>query len=183
MEDSALTALAMDPVFQKLSTLEQVKVQAQVLVPIIRALRKELGKERADQIVNGALRDWQRRIFESIGSQIKGTAAQKFSAIMSGMAQGIGSDVDFQDPDGNKVDYKDLKPRGESFDFNIVGCRYADFFRKLGEPELGAMLLCDGDFDVIDAVGGSEVTLKRTQTIMKGASYCDFRYRMKAGKP
>lgn len=180
--DESLAALTMDPVFRKLTTLEQVKVQAQVLVPVIRALRKELGKERADQIVNGALRDWQRGIFQAIGSQINGSGTEKFNAIMSGMAQGIGNDVDFQDPDGNKVTYKDLKPKGERFDFNITGCRYADFFRKLGEPELGAMLLCDGDFDVIDAVGGSEVSLTRSQTIMKGASYCDFRYRMKAAK-
>lgn len=64
-------------------------------------------------------------------------------------------------------------------EFNITGCRYADFFRQLGEPELGALLLCDADFDVAE-VGSPEVTLTRTQTIMKGANYCDFRYRLKS---
>jgi hypothetical protein len=56
----------------------------------------------------------------------------------------------------------------------------ADFFRQLGGPELGAMLLCDVDVD-IEVVGGHEVKMTRTQTIMKGARYCDFRDRLKVG--
>jgi hypothetical protein len=40
----------------KVSLLEGVKIQAQVLVPVIRALRREIGTERANQIVSAALR-------------------------------------------------------------------------------------------------------------------------------
>jgi hypothetical protein len=40
----------------KISLLELAKIQAKVLVPVIRALRKELGTERANQIVADALR-------------------------------------------------------------------------------------------------------------------------------
>jgi hypothetical protein len=61
----------------------------------------------------------------------------------------------------------------------ITGCRYADFFRALGEPELGAVLLCEADNHMVE-VGSPEVEMTRTQTIMKGAKYCEFRYRMKA---
>ena len=73
-----------------------------------------------------------------------------------------------------------IKSLALALEFNITGCRYADFFRRLGEPELGAVLLCDVDVD-IEAVGGDEVKMTRTQTIMKGAKYCDFRYRLKTG--
>ena len=65
------------------------------------------------------------------------------------------------------------------YEFNITGCRYADFFRELGEPELGALLLCDMDLHFIEQVGAPDVELTRTQTIMKGASYCDFRFKLK----
>jgi hypothetical protein len=34
------------------------------------------------------------------------------------------------------------------------------------------------DFDLA-AVGTPDMELKRTQTIMQGASYCDFRYKLK----
>jgi hypothetical protein len=70
----------------------------------------------------------------------------------------------------------------EHWDFNITGCRYADFFRRLGEPELGALLLCEQDIHVTDVVGRPDVKLERTQTIMKGAQYCDFRWSMNRGE-
>ena len=44
-----------------------------------------------------------------------------------------------------------------------------------------AVLLCETDRD-IEEVGSPEVELKRTQTIMQGAKYCDFRYRFKLGE-
>jgi predicted ArsR family transcriptional regulator len=40
------------------------------------------------------------------------------------------------------------------------------------------VLLCESDHHVVAAVG-SDVALTRTQTIMQGAVYCDFRYRMR----
>ena len=49
-------------------------------------------------------------------------------------------------------------------------------FRALGEPELGALLICETDHDIIAASGG-EVSLRRDQTLMQGAPSCTFRYR------
>ena len=71
-----------------------------------------------------------------------------------------------------------LKDDGTVREYNVVRCKYAEFFRELGEPELGGILLCDSDFHIAD-IGGAEVEFKRTQTIMQGAPYCDFRYRFK----
>ena len=48
----------------------------------------------------------------------------------------------------------------------------------MGLGDIGDLLSCnrDGDF----CIGyNPEMELERTQTIMKGASHCDFRYRMK----
>jgi len=58
----------------------------------------------------------------------------------------------------------------------VTRCRFAEFFRALGEPELGALLICETDFDIA-AAGGSEVSLTRDRTIMQGASSCTFRYK------
>jgi len=49
-----------------------------------------------------------------------------------------------------------------------------------GEPELGFLLVCTGDFAVADGFG-SDIKRARTQTIMQGADHCDFRYRRDAG--
>src|SRR3984885_13300356 len=46
------------------SVLQQAKIQAQVLVPLVKALQGELGEERANAIVRKALRDLYRRYGE-----------------------------------------------------------------------------------------------------------------------
>jgi hypothetical protein len=61
---SVLDDYLVDP---RLSLLEKTRIQAQVLVPVLRALRSELGKERADAIVRQALRDWSKQLFAAIG--------------------------------------------------------------------------------------------------------------------
>jgi hypothetical protein len=67
------------------------------------------------------------------------------------------------------------------FAFNVTRCRYAEMYRELGIPELGAVLSChrDGEFcrGYNPAIG-----FERTQTIMQGATHCDFRYTL-AGIP
>ena len=65
----------------------------------------------------------------------------------------------------------------EALEFDVTHCRFAEFFRALGEPELGALLVCATDFDIVTA-GGSEVRLTREQTLMQGAACCDFRYEL-----
>jgi len=64
----------------------------------------------------------------------------------------------------------------EALEFDLTQCRFAEFFRALGEPELGALLVCETDFDVAVA-GGGEVAFRRDHTIMQGAQSCTFRYK------
>jgi hypothetical protein len=59
---------------------------------------------------------------------------------------------------------------------NVTGCRYAQFYKEMGVPELGFLLVCGADFPMAEGFGG-DIRLTRTQTIMQGASYCDFRYQ------
>lgn len=156
---------------EQISLLDQAKIQAQVLLPVLRALREELGRERADEIVTRALRDWSREMFLKVGASLPGTPRQKWERLNADSLPRIGSDVDFEPVEQSE----------QRFDFDIRGCRYAEFFRQLGEPELGAVLLCEADFHMAE-VAGEEVELERTQTIKKGAPDCDFRYRLKSGK-
>jgi hypothetical protein len=39
----------------------------------------------------------------------------------------------------------------EALEFDVTRCRFAEFFRTLGEPELGALLICETDFDIAAA--------------------------------
>jgi hypothetical protein len=153
----------------EISLLDQVKIQAQVLVPLLKALRAELGEERANKLVTTALRDWSRDMFLRVGALMPGSPKEKWAALNAAAMPRIGTDVDFEF----------LQQAPDAMEFNVTGCRYADFFRALGEPELGAVLLCEADNHMVE-VGSPEVEMTRTQTIMNGAKYCDFRYRMKS---
>ncbi|MCK4976541.1 MAG: L-2-amino-thiazoline-4-carboxylic acid hydrolase, partial [Anaerolineales bacterium] len=66
----------------------------------------------------------------------------------------------------------------DSFSFNVTRCRYAEMYVELGVPELGVLLSCNRDFALIEGFN-PEVNLTRTQTIMEGAPFCDFRFMLR----
>ena len=49
--------------------IERAKIQAQVLVPLVKALQAELGEQRANALVRKALGDVYRRLGESGGGR------------------------------------------------------------------------------------------------------------------
>jgi predicted ArsR family transcriptional regulator len=150
----------------RLSLLGKTRIQAQVLVPVLRALRSELGKERADAIVKQALRDWSKQLFAAIGDSVDGSPRRKWAAMHTALAEITEQEVTVEMRRHDK----------EALEFDVSHCRFAEFFRALAEPELGALLICEADFDIA-AAGGSDVSFTRDQTIMQGASSCTFRYK------
>jgi predicted ArsR family transcriptional regulator len=150
----------------RLSLLDKTRIQAQVLVPVLRALRAELGKEKADAIVKEALRGWSQELFAAVGDGVDGSPRRKWAEMHSAMAEITERDVTVETRRHDK----------EALEFDVTHCRFAEFFRALGEPELGALLICETDFDIA-AAGGGEVSFTREQTIMKGAPSCTFRYK------
>jgi len=79
---------------------------------------------------------------------------------------------------GNALEMDVLEESPERFSFNVTRCRYAEMYTALGVPELGALLSCNRDYSLVEGFNGA-VDLERTQTIMQGASHCDFRFRVK----
>jgi predicted ArsR family transcriptional regulator len=150
----------------KVSLLDKTRMQAQVLVPVLRALRAELGNEKADAIIKQALRDWSKHLFAAIGESIEGSPRRRWATINSV----------FGEVSGKEVEANILRHDKDALDIDVTSCRFAEFFRSLGEPELGALLICDADLDIA-SVGGGEVSLERAQTIMRGAPSCTFRYK------
>ena len=160
---SVLDDYLVDP---RLSLLEKTRIQAQVLVPLLRALRAELGDDTADAIVRQALRAWSKELFAAIGASVEGSPRRKWAAMHTAMAGITERDVTTEM----------IRHDKEALEFDITQCRFAEFFRALGEPELGALLICETDHDIA-AAGMGEVSFTRAQTLMKGAPSCTFRYK------
>jgi len=149
--------------------LKQVKIQAQAVVPLLRAFRAEIGEERANRIAYQALAAWRLEVARTLGAQYTGSPRERWQAATQASLPAILDDVEV----------RMLKQEETAVEFDIVGCRFAQFFRELGEPELGFALTCAFDDTNAAEIGQDEVAFTRTGTIMRGAERCDFRYALK----
>src|ERR1700721_728456 len=147
------------------SIIEQAKIQAQVLVPLVKALQAELGETRANNIVRKALGDIYRRHGEAFWQ------AKDEKNLGNIMASAFATYAR-----GDALDYRVIEQSEDAFEIDVRGCRYAEFYKELGEPGLGFLLVCSAACDTADGVS-PDIQLTRTQTIMQGASHCDFRYK------
>ncbi len=146
------------------SVLEQAKVQARVLVPLVKTLQAELGEERANAIVRRALG----AIYRNLGQEWwRAQAASSLGEKMASAFQMYAA--------GDALDYTVVNQSRDSFEIDVTRCRYAQFYKELGVPELGFLLVCGADFPMAEGFG-PDIKLTRTQTIMQGAGHCDFRY-------
>jgi L-2-amino-thiazoline-4-carboxylic acid hydrolase len=147
------------------SILQQAKIQAQVLVPLVKALQTELGEERANALVRKALRDLYHRYGEEFW---RATNEENLGKAMTSAFASFARD--------EALDTEVKQQSRDAFDLDVTRCRYAEFYNTLGEPELGFLLVCSADYFMAEGFG-PEIRLTRTQTIMQGASHCDFRYK------
>ena len=145
------------------SKLEAVKIQSRALIPVVKALEAELGKEKAHELVGTAIADaWA----ETVASR---TPERN---LRPGQAE---SSLEFP------VESEVVEDSEDAFGRNFTACAFADHFRKIGEPEIGALLTCGVDF-AVEAKIRPDWEFTRTQTRMQGASFCDFRWRRRTEK-
>ncbi len=79
---------------------------------------------------------------------------------------------------GGALEVEMLHRSPERLEFNIRRCKFSEVYEEMGLEEIGPLLSCNRDGAL--CIGyNPDIVLTRTQTIMKGASYCDFRFKMK----
>jgi L-2-amino-thiazoline-4-carboxylic acid hydrolase-like protein len=151
----------------RISYLKRSKIQSETLMPVVKAFEKEIGKERTHAIVREALRVNTSSVYENLRKGFKGNP---IDLVVGGLPMFA---------EDGALEYEVLDQTEDSFDINITRCAYAEFYKKLGEPDLGLLFQCDLDYAIVEGLG-PDIEFKRTQTIMQGATHCDFRYcRMK----
>ncbi len=148
------------------SILEATKIQARIVIPIVKALEKELGKERAHEIVGEAIAESYVAYREKLGFEPNAHPRDE--------GEGVGNKPAFP------VERDVIEDTETAFGHNITGCAFADYFRAIGEPEIGALMTCGVDF-AAEARMRPDWEFSRTQTRMQGADVCDFRWRRREG--
>ncbi len=149
----------------EIGVLKRREIEARILGPVITALGEKFGREQVLEVVRDAIIEIARQQGEQLAESMGGNDLENFAASLE----------NWQKDDAMQIEVLD-KNQAE-FRFHVRRCRYAEMYRQLGIPELGALLSCNRDAALIKGFN-PEVELIRTQTIMQGASFCDFHYRM-----
>lgn len=139
------------------SSLDAVKIQARAVIPIVKALEKKMGKNAAHELVADAIAEsWADHMVtrQSSGHDV---ASHPRTAGESGFP----------------VQTIIAKDTDNEYAVNMTQCDYADYFRKIGEPEVGALLTCAVDY-AVEARMRPDWSFSRSQTLMQGADFCDF---------
>lgn len=144
----------------KLTHLEQMTIQMEYVVPLIRDLQQILG----EGVVNEALAERARRQLEH---------AHEAPAPNADLAK-LGRQLTDYYAAGNALDYEILAADDEHFDVDVKRCGYEKMMDRLGARDIGHLLICSLDFATAADLG---MDLTRTQTCMQGAGFCDFRFR------
>ena len=147
----------------KIGVLTRREVEARILAPVIEALGQEFGREKVLEVVKNAIIQLAQQQGTELAGAMGGVSVEHFANSMEYWTK------------DNALEIEVLEQSDEKFSFNVTRCRYAEMYRALGIPELGALLSCNRDFALIDGFNPN-ASLQRTQTIMSGAACCDFRY-------
>lgn len=152
-----------------LGVLERRRIEAMLLGPMLRAFSERFGK---DATVETA-----RQVITDIAQRQGGELAEFLGK------NDLTAFADSKEPwrRGDSLTIEELERMPEKYSFNVTRCRYAEMYREMGFGDLGDVFSCTRDFEFSRGFN-SKIRLTRTQTIMQGAAYCDFRYELIDGR-
>ena len=150
----------------EIGVLTRREIEARIVGPLLDALGREFGRERVIEIARDTIVRIAHEQGDQLAEAVGGRTLDHFAGSLGAWTK------------GNALEVQVLEQSDETFSFNVTRCRYAEMYRSLGVPELGAVLSCNRDFALIEGFN-PEVALTRTQTIMEGAPFCDFHFRAK----
>jgi len=149
----------------QMPVLTRRRIEAMVLEPMIRAFAEEMGKEKAYAIA--------RRVITKIAQEQGRELAQRAGG--KGLREFVGNRGPWTA--SGALETEMVEASESKLSYNITRCKYAEMYKEMGIEELGAIFSCGRDWAMSQGFN-PKIKLTRTQTIMEGASHCDFRYTL-----
>ena len=149
---------------QTLAMLEKRRIEAAILKHVYETLKASHGAEVAKSTIAQSVR---RSAIEQAG---------QFAAAVVGKTS-MQTFIDRQELwiRGGALERQVLEQNDTKYRFNVTRCKYAEMYCAMGLGEIGHLLSCQRDGTFCEGYD-KRLSLKRTQTIMQGASHCDFDY-------
>jgi hypothetical protein len=158
----------MNPAPNPISLLDRRKIEAQIAGPLIKAFIEEFGQEKALAVVRSVIGKLARQSGMELAKALGGNTLADLARGLTAWAKGDAYEMEV-------ITLSDTE-----YDYNITRCRYAEMYKDIGLADLGVILSCGRDFELI-AGFNPNMTLTRTKTIMEGCDCCDFRINLAGG--
>lgn len=140
------------------------RIEASVIKPIYEEMVRAFGEAAARDVLDKAIRRNAIEYGQGLAAREEGAAdLPAFARLLP----------NWQKEDALQIEV--LEQSEQRFDFDVVRCRYAEMYREMGLGEIGHLLSCNRDGAFCEGFNPA-IKLERGQTIMQGASHCDFRY-------
>ncbi len=147
-----------------LTLLQRREIEVQIVGPLIRGFEAEFGRERTLEVVRRVIADLARQGGADLAREVGEASLTAFATCLDRWSAGGALEIDVLEQDEQRLS------------FNVTRCRYAEMYRALGLADLGSSLSCMRDFALVEGFN-ADIELSRTQTLMEGAPFCDFRFR------
>lgn len=148
-----------------LSIFERRRVEAAILGHVYETLKATHGEAIAKATIAASVKRSSVEQGRQMAAEVDGkTSLRSFAGIMPRWSKDGALTMDMKESTGTKLE------------FNVTRCRYAEMYKEMGLGDIGHLLSCQRDGTFCEGYD-PRLKLTRTQTIMQGASHCDFKYR------
>lgn len=150
----------------KLSLLERREIEALMAVPLIKAYAQGLGLEKGVDIATRVVQGLARKAGQETAKRLGSTGIADLAYVVHEIWARDGA-----------LEITVQERTETAFAFNVTRCRYVEAYERLGVKDFGFCLSCSRDGAFSEGFNPG-LKLTRTQTLMEGAPYCDFRFKM-----
>ncbi len=148
----------------EITHLKRREIQAPIAACLIRGFARVMGRDTAVEAATTAIQADAMMAGRVMAEKYGGNTMKELSRVVR--------EIWLED---DAMTIHVLEETERRFSFDVIRCRYAEIYEKAEMKELGFCLSCCRD-EPFTRGFNPRMRLLRTQTIMQGASLCDFRF-------
>ena len=141
------------------------EIQAPIVTLLINGFAREIGYEKAINIAETVISEDAMATGKKMAKEYKGNTLTELAKIVKEVWAKNGA-----------LKLEMIRETDSELFFDVTYCGYAQMYEKMEIKDMGSTLSCIRDFSFLKGFN-SQIELRRTQTIMEGAKYCDFRFK------
>ena len=141
------------------------EIEALIAVPLIKAYGESFGDKAARDVAQKVIGELAIEAGKMLKMFAGGDTMQHLQRAIPLFSQGGALEVDILEAGDTRAAV------------NVTRCKYAEMYREHGLEDFGYLLSCGRDFALMKGFN-PKIKFTRTQTIMEGAAFCDFRFEV-----